>query len=151
MGTEIERKFLVKSDTFSKQNGSEYKQGYLNTDAARTVRVRVAGAKAFITVKGKNTGASRAEFEYEVPVADANDMLKLCEALIEKTRYIIVHEGMTWEVDVFHGDNKGLIMAEIELENEEQVFAKPEWLGKEVTGDARYYNSNLASKPYSKW
>lgn len=152
MATEIERKFLVKNESFKTGNGTAFKQGYLSRTPERTVRVRIAGDNAYMTIKGKTSVASRAEFEYEIPVQDANELIEMCEKpLIEKTRHKINYEGMTWEVDVFHGDNQGLVVAEIELENAQQLFAKPEWLGKEVTDDARYYNSNLVKNPYSRW
>ena len=119
----------------------------------RTVRVRLEGEKGYLTVKGRSVGAVRAEFEYEIPTDDANAMLnELCEQpLIEKTRHKIIHKELTWEVDEFHGLNLGLILAEVELEDEEQPVDKPEWVGEEVTGDPRYYNSNLVANPHTKW
>ena len=152
MGVEIERKFLVKDDRWKTGPGVEFRQGYLNRDKERTVRVRVAGDRAMLTVKGKSSGATRSEFEYEIPLSDAHAMLMLCDGpLIEKTRYLQVHAGTTWEVDVFAGDNAGLIVAEVELESETQTFVQPPWLGVEVTHDVRYFNSNLASHPFCKW
>ena len=154
MPTETERKFLVKTDEWRKKaKGVTYSQGYLSTKAARTVRVRIAGTKAFITIKGKNKGASRAEYEYEIPVKDAGEMLdNLCKKpLIEKKRFTFKQNGVTWEVDEFEGENKGLIVAEVELEDENQVINLPAWIGKEVTGIAKYYNSSLVGKPYCKW
>jgi adenylate cyclase len=152
MPVEIERKFLVRGDDWKTDRGVRFIQGYLNRDAERTVRVRIAGAKAFLTVKGINDGAARAEFEYDIPVADAEQLLQICVgALIEKTRHTVVYAGMMWEIDEFHGANDGLIVAEIELEAAEQTFVRPAWIGQEVTADARYFNSSLAVKPYSSW
>lgn len=152
MTLEIERKFLVRGNDWKTDHGVRISQGYLNRDKERTVRVRIAGAKAFLTIKGINIGATRREFEYEIPVADAEQLLKLCDGPpIEKTRHKVEYAGMTWEIDEFHGANEGLVMAEIELRNEEQTFARPVWLGPEVTADARYFNSNLAARPYADW
>ncbi len=152
MGTEIERKFLVTGDDWRQAPADAYAQGYLNRDQQRTVRVRVARGAAWLTVKGANRGATRAEFEYEIPVADAEQLLALCDGpIVRKWRRVVVHEGATWEVDEFLGDNAGLVVAEIELAHEDQPFARPPWLGKEVTHDARYFNSNLAAAPYSSW
>src|SRR5262252_3484667 len=137
MGKEIERKFLVKSDAWRDQaQGKRYRQGYLSTVKERTVRVRTAGNSGFLTIKGITVAASRPEYEYEIPVADANEMLDhLCEhPLIEKTRYRISHDGLTWEVDEFEGDNRGLITAEVELKDEHQSVTLPNWVGREVTG-----------------
>jgi adenylate cyclase len=154
MGKEIERKFLVKDDSFKKlANGDKYRQGYLNSMKERVVRVRTINDKGFLTVKGITTGATRAEYEYPIPVKDADAMLDdLCEKpLIEKNRYKIGFEGFIWEVDEFFGENQGLICAEIELEQEDQLFEKPEWISDEVTGDPKYFNSNLIQNPYSNW
>jgi len=154
MPIETERKFLVKSDEWRKKaKGISYRQGYLSTKVARTVRVRIAGEKAYITVKGKNKGASRAEYEYGIPVADATEILdNLCKKpLIEKKRYTFKQNSVTWEVDEFEGDNEGLVVAEVELEDENQVIILPNWIGKEVTGKAQYYNASLVKKPFSKW
>ena len=152
MGKETERKYLVSSNDWRVGQGVVYRQGYLNTDIQRSVRVRVAGDKAFLTVKGVTVGATRREYEYEIPVDDATEMLDLCEGpLIEKRRYVVEHEGMTWEIDEFFGDNEGLIVAEIELASEDQAFAKPSWIGDEVTEDPRYYNVNLVQHPYQSW
>jgi adenylate cyclase len=154
MATEIERKFLVSNDSWrGLGRGEKYRQGYLCNEKERTVRVRIAGSRAFITIKGISTGASRAEFEYAVPVSDAAEMLEhLCHLpLIEKTRYRVDVQGLTWEVDEFEGANRGLLIAEIELEREDQAFIKPDWIGDEVTGDERYYNANLVRRPYSSW
>lgn len=152
MAVEIERKFLVKGEGWRNDSGVVYRQGYLNRDKARTVRVRIAGNAAFLTIKGQSTGATRAEFEYPVPVEDARALLALCDGpLIEKTRFLVMHEGHCWEVDEFAGDNAGLVVAELELLSEDEAFARPDWLGDEVTPDARYFNSNLATHPFSAW
>ena len=152
MGVEIERKFLVTGDAWRRAPGIRLSQGYLNRDKSRTVRVRLAGDKAFLTIKGLSKGASRAEFEYEIPAADGEALLMLCERpLIEKIRRVIPVEGFDWEVDEFLGENTGLVIAEIELAAEDQEFARPPWLGAEVTEDARYFNSSLASHPFSEW
>ncbi|QOY51069.1 CYTH domain-containing protein [Candidatus Sulfurimonas baltica] len=154
MGLEIERKFLIDIDKVENlQNGYEIKQGYIQTKDKTTVRVRVRGDEAFITIKGKNVGASRVEFEYSIPLDDANEMLeKLClKPFIDKKRYLVEHKNHTWEIDVFYNENEGLIVAEVELEDENESVELPEWVVKEVTGDARYYNSNLLENPFSKW
>ena len=156
MAQEIERKFLVKSEDFKREASKETRiiQGYLSSVPERTVRVRVKGEKGYITVKGvgSESGASRFEWEMEIPVKDVEDLLKICEpGVIDKTRYEIKAGKHTFEVDEFYGDNNGLVVAEIELESESEVFAKPDWLGEEVTGDARYYNSMLMKNPYTKW
>lgn len=154
MGIEIERKFLVASDAWRAVAGppTHFSQGYLSRDPARTVRVRLAGEQAFLTIKGATTGASRAEFEYEVPVADARALMALCDGpIVEKRRHLCGHDGMTWEVDEFLGANAGLVVAEIELQHEDQAFTRPAWLGAEVTGDARYVNANLAVRPFTRW
>ena len=152
MPVEIERKFLVRGDEWRTDRGVCISQGYLNRDRERTVRVRIAGAKAFLTIKGISTGATRAEFEYEIPIHEAEQLLRLCEGkLIEKTRHAVACAGMTWEVDEFHGANEGLVVAEIELETAGQTFVQPPWVGLEVTADARYFNSSLAVRPYTSW
>jgi adenylate cyclase len=153
MGKEIERKFLIKNDSWRSVEGTKYRQGYLNSVKERTVRVRTIDDKGFLTVKGITIGATRLEYEYEVPASDADEMLtELCEKpLIEKKRYKIPFAGFTFEVDEFFGENEGLIVAEVELESEDQAFDKPEWLGEEVSGDPRYFNSNLIKHPYTKW
>jgi adenylate cyclase len=152
MALEIERKFLVCGDAWRVATGTYYCQGYLNRDKHRTVRVRIAGDKAFLTVKGPNAGIVRSEFEYGIPVDDARQLLELCEKpLIEKHRRAVQHHGFTWEVDEFLGENEGLIIAEIELQSPDQSFDRPGWVGEEVTGDSRYYNSNLSSRPYRTW
>lgn len=154
MGKEIERKFLVNNDSFRLlAKGTSYRQGYLNSAKERVVRVRTTDDKGFLTIKGITTGATRLEYEYEVPLKDADEMLnELCEKpLIEKNRYKIDYEGFVWEVDEFFGENRGLICAEVELETEDQPYEKPEWIGEEVTGDPKYFNSNLIQNPYKKW
>lgn len=152
MGIEIERKFLVIGTAWRQGVGVRFSQGYLNRDKTRTVRVRLAGEQAFLTIKGISVGASRAEFEYEIPAADAGQLLKLSDGpIIEKIRRVIEVEGARWEVDEFLGENSGLVVAEIELQSEDQAFARPEWIGEEVTHDSRYFNSSLATLPFSRW
>jgi len=154
MGKEIERKFLVKGEAWKAlAAGTVYRQGYLSTVKERTVRVRTVGEKGFLTIKGVTTGVTRAEFEYEVPAADANAMLDgLCEKpLVEKTRYKIPLDGWTWEVDEFHGDNDGLVVAEVELKSADERPPLPEWIGEDVSSDPRYFNSNLVKKPFKTW
>lgn len=154
MGTEIERKFLLKGDAWrAGATGVMYRQGYLSSVKERTVRIRTVGDKAFLTIKGITVGATRAEYEYPIPLDECNAMLDTLaeKPLIEKKRYKIKHGGLTWEVDEFFGDNKGLIVAEVELESETQPFATPEWVGEEVSGDPRYFNSNLIKHPFNKW
>ncbi|HHB77052.1 MAG TPA: CYTH domain-containing protein [Desulfobulbus sp.] len=154
MGYEIERKFLVVGNRWKKDtDGILYRQGYLSTEKERTVRVRTIGDSAFLTVKGINTGIRRLEFEYEIPLPDAEIMLDdLCEQpIIEKYRYRIPYKGFFWEVDEFLGNNTGLVIAEIELDREEQSFERPPWIGREVSGDPRYFNSALSIHPYQSW
>lgn len=154
MATEIERKFLVKGDEWRKLGkGTVYRQGYLSTVKERVVRVRTIDDKGYLTIKGITTGATRLEFEYEIPVEDANQMLdELCERpLIEKTRYVVEYGGLTWEIDEFAGENQGLILAEVELSSEDQQIELPDWIGEEVTGDPRYFNSNLIKHPFTRW
>ncbi|HPI38246.1 MAG TPA: CYTH domain-containing protein [Ignavibacteriaceae bacterium] len=154
MGKEIERKFLVKSEEWkSLAKGTYYRQGYLSTVKERVVRVRTIDDKGFLTIKGKVEGISRSEFEYEIPVDDANLMLdSLCEKpIIEKYRAKIEYKGAIWEVDEFHGENEGLVVAEVELKDENQVVEIPSWIGEEVSGDPRYFNSNLIKNPFTKW
>ena len=176
-GVEIERKFLVKDDGFRAEASESHHlvQGYICRESGRTVRVRIADDRAYLTIKGRSSdsGLSRLEWETEIPVADARSLLSLCQGgIIDKTRYIVpVHidedpsgpvpqsgggsaigcTGRKWEVDEFHGDNAGLVMAEIELGSEDEEFRRPAWLGEEVTGDRRYYNSMLSECPYTKW
>lgn len=154
MGVEIERKFLVLDERWRTLGvGVSMRQGYLSPHPERVVRVRIEGAAAMLTIKGRSVGASRGEWEYPIPLADAEQLLaSLCEQpLIEKKRYRIEHEGMLWEIDEFFGENVGLVVAEIELEAEDQPFSRPDWLGAEVTDDARYFNANLISHPFSEW
>jgi adenylate cyclase len=151
---EIERKFLVETqgdDSWRKAEYSDIRQGYLSIDKHRTVRVRIAADDAYLTIKGITEGATRAEYEYPIPLAHAGEMLKtLClRPLIEKRRYRVEYNGLIWEVDEFYGDNSGLIIAEVELESAQQVFDKPPWAGEEVTENPRYYNANLVSNPYT--
>ena len=155
MALEIERKFLV-ADGFKPSAAIFFRisQGYLNSSPERTIRVRIKGEKGFLTVKGlsSESGASRYEWEKEIPVSEAAELLRLCEpGIIDKTRYLIEADSHTFEVDEFHGENEGLVIAEIELSSEDEAFTKPSWLGEEVTGDARYYNSMLMKHPYKKW
>jgi len=155
MAKEIERKFLVKGE-FKSQAAKQTRitQGYISSIPERTVRVRVKGDKGFITIKGigNASGATRYEWEKEIPVSEVNDLLAICEpGVIDKTRYMIKAGEFTFEVDEFYGENQGLIVAEIELKSEEDTFEKPEWLGEEVTGDVKYYNSMLMKNPYTKW
>ena len=152
MGKEIERKFRVIKDTWRNVKGTRYCQGYLNSAKERNVRVRTMEDKAYLTIKGIAIGASRMEFEYEIPLQDADELLEICEKpLIEKTRYKVQEGGFVWEVDEFFKENQGLIVAELELESEDQEFPKPDWAGEEVTGDPRYFNSNLIKNPYTNW
>ena len=155
MSQEIERKFLVKDDSWRSGagRGTLYRQGYLSVDPSRVVRVRIAGAKGYLTIKGRTAGITRDEFEYTIPTVDALVMLdRLCiRPLIEKTRYRIDHEGHTWEVDEFVGDNAGLIIAEVELSGSDVSPGLPAWVGREVSDDPRYFNSNLAQHSFREW
>lgn len=155
MGREIERKFLVRNDNWRAEagHGVPYRQGYLSTEPKHSVRVRIAAERAFLTIKGPSSGAARDEFEYPIPVGDAAELLdRLCvQPLIEKTRYVVHHAGLKWEIDEFRGANQGLIVAELELKTADQEFAKPDWAAEEVTGDPRYYNLHLVKHPYSEW
>lgn len=154
MGREIERKFLVKDDSWRQgASGRQYRQGYISRDEQRAVRVRIVEARGFLTIKGRHSERTRLEFEYEIPLADARELLDtLCQPpLIEKTRYRVDHAGNTWEIDVFHGENAGLIVAEIELSREDQPFELPPWAGREVTDDPRYLNTSLSKHPYRQW
>lgn len=153
MGKEIERKYLVTGQDWKESGeGTLFRQGYLNSQKERVVRARTMGEKAVLTIKGITVGATRLEFEYEIPLDDCNQLLDLCEQpIIEKTRYRIPHGGLVWEVDEFHGVNEGLVVAECELASEDQVVEKPDWVGAEVTSDPRYYNSNLIANPFTTW
>jgi adenylate cyclase len=153
VGVEIERKFLL-AGTGWRALGEPVllRQGYLCLDPARVVRVRVDGGQAYLTIKGKSSGATRGEWEYPIPLADANELLALCDLpLVEKYRRKIEFAGNVWEVDEFIGVNQGLALAEIELSSEDQAFEKPDWIGEDVTHDKRYYNSNLVKHPFSAW
>lgn len=153
MSAEIERKFLVTGDGWKTDNPTRYFQGYLSQDPERTVRIRIIpGKKAVLTIKGPMSGISRDEFEYDIPSSDAITLLSMSKNLIiEKNRHIVDHDGMTWEIDEFLGNNVGLVIAEIELESEDQEIDLPGWVGTEVTDDRRYYNSNLSQNPYTEW
>lgn len=154
MGHEIERKFLIQRDLWKPEGeGKAYRQGYLSRDEDRVVRVRIAGDAAFLTIKGRAQNVSRLEFEYPIPIEDAEILLdRICERpLIEKTRYEQKLGEHTWEVDVFHGENDGLVLAEIELSEEDEAFERPSWLGREVSDDPRYFNSNLSKSPFGLW
>lgn len=153
MNIEIERKFLLKNDNWREGAvGVHYKQAYLNEKGDNTVRVRIEGDKAKLTIKGKSSNISRLEFEYDIPMADAEALFTLAKTpIVEKYRYKIMYAGNCWEVDEFLGLNRGLVVAEIELESETQSFEKPDWIGMEVSGDKRYTNANLARKPYCEW
>jgi adenylate cyclase len=153
MGQEIERKFLVTGETWRTNHGTLIRQGYLHNEVDGTVRVRTKGERAYLTIKGGTIGITRLEFEYEIPLEEADQILdELCQKpLIEKTRYEVDVSGSKWEIDEFLGENAGLVVAEIELEDENQEFIKPDWLGEEVSGDFRYQNANLVKHPYSQW
>lgn len=152
MAEEIERKFLVDASWRPQTDGTHIAQGYLCREPERTVRVRIRGDKGYLTIKGKNKGISRLEYEYEIPLKDAAELMQLCERpLVEKTRYLEEWDGFCWEIDVFAGANDGLVVAEVELPTAATVFSRPAWLSVEVSDDARYYNSNLIKKPYSEW
>lgn len=154
MATEIEHKYRVVGDAWRGLGSStEFRQGYLSTVKERTVRVRAAGDLGTLTIKGLTVDATRHEFEYEIPVADAKAMLdELCEQpIIEKTRHVVEVDGMTWEIDEFVGVNAGLVVAEVELDSADQTYALPEWVGEDVTNDPRYFNANLVAHPYTEW
>ena len=156
MSVEIERKFLVKNNDFKSNSYAQksIKQGYLNSDKNRTVRVRIADQKAFMTIKGKSnaTGTTRFEWEKEIDKTEAESLLLLCEpSIIDKTRYLVKVGNHTFEVDEFYGDNQGLTVAEVELNSETETFTKPNWLDQEVTGDVKYYNSSISKHPFKDW
>lgn len=152
MPIEIERKFLVRSTEWRTGAGTRLVQGYLNRDPQRTVRVRIAGPAAFLTIKGRLEGPARPEFEYSIPLDEAQQLLTLCEGpLIDKVRYEVQCADVLWEIDEFHGQNAGLVVAEVELDSADQEFQRPDWLGAEVTDDPRYFNSYLAKHPYGTW
>jgi len=154
MAIEIERKFLLKNSDWKKliDQSISIKQGYLNSHIERNVRIRLTNETALLTIKGKTDHTTRQEFEYKIPVKDAEALLKLCETpLIEKTRFIVKDHNRLWEVDVFEGDNEGLIVAEIELTSEDEALTLPDWIGEEVSHDPRYYNSSLIKDPFKSW
>ncbi|MCL3780397.1 CYTH domain-containing protein [Prolixibacteraceae bacterium JC049] len=153
MGIEIERKFLVNdSDFLNEYSGEILMQGYLSTDPERTVRVRIKGTEAWLTIKGKGAGIARPEFEYQIPIEDAREMLNMCVGnRIEKIRYKIEFDNRVWEVDRFLGQNEGLILAEIELNSEDEEIKLPEWIAQEVSNDNRYFNSYLFLSPFASW
>lgn len=155
MALEIERKFLVDALLWAEiehPEGTFYRQGYLHSDIEKTVRVRIAGETAFLTIKGKTVGASRAEFEYEIPVEDATELLDtLANAELSKIRYVMEYRGKIWEIDEFKGENAPLLLAEIELQSEDELFELPPWVAEEVTDDERFFNAYLAKKPFGSW
>lgn len=154
MGTEIERKFLVVGDAWKRgARVQRFRQGYLSVEQERTVRVRAVDEHGWLTIKGLSRGFTRVEFEYPIPVADAQRLLdELClQPIIDKTRYEVRDGGRLWEVDEFHGANAGLVVAEIELDSEQEAFERPHWLGREVSDDPRYFNANLIRHPYCDW
>jgi adenylate cyclase len=154
MAQEIERKYLLKNNSWKSEISSKNKimQGYLNSNPERTVRIRITNNVGFLTIKSKNKGSSRKEFEYKIPLKEAEELILLCEQpIIKKMRHLVVKENHTWEIDVFEGENKGLIVAEIELSEENEKFEIPVWIGKEVTEDTRYYNSQLIENPFFNW
>ncbi|WP_410220505.1 CYTH domain-containing protein [Pedobacter sp.] len=155
MATEIEHKYLVNLDIWKNiipDKSVEIRQAYLQTDPEKTIRIRTKDKSGFITIKGNTVGATRLEFEYEIPIADANELInKFCSNLIEKTRHIVTHDSNTWEVDEFKGLNNGLIVAEIELTDEDEKYSIPNWVNKNITDDLRYANSNLTIKPFMTW
>ena len=156
MALEIERKYLVLDDSYKREAFSSYhiQQGYICSGRGRTVRIRIKDERAYLTIKGPsvNGGLSRSEFEYAIPLADAQELMKLCEpGIIDKTRWLVKSGDFTFEVDEFHGDNAGLVVAEVELQSETDQPVLPPFIGKEVTGDRRYYNSQLRSNPYCNW
>lgn len=155
MATEIERKFLVTNDSWKKEvtSTAEYTQGYLATERSCSIRIRVEQDRASLNIKSATLGISRNEYDYPIPLSEANEILQdLCiKPLLKKTRYHVPHGAHVWEIDVFDGDNKGLVVAEIELETQDELFSRPDWLGEEVSDDPRYYNVRLVDHPYSKW
>ncbi|MCK5682334.1 CYTH domain-containing protein [bacterium] len=155
MPIEIERKFLLLDESWRLQAdaGTEMRQGYLSNNTKSSIRVRISGEQANLNIKSATPGCVRSEYEYEIPLTEATEMLDdLChEALIEKVRYLVVWSGFTWEIDVFAGANQGLVVAEIELEELDQEFPRPVWLGREVSDEIRYYNSHLISYPFCQW
>ena len=154
MKVEIERKFLVKNQDWKKLIVEKHsiQQGYLNTDKSCNVRVRIMNSAAFITIKGKRVNTARPEFEYEIPLNDAESILKLTKnSIIKKTRFTVNHKGQIWEIDQFEGDNQGLVIAEIELKQKDEVISLPNWIGTEISNDERFYNLSLSSNPFKNW
>ena len=154
MALEIERKFLINDDSWRTgvTESIDIRQGYLNSDKERTVRVRIAGEKGFLTIKGKSENLTRKEFEYDIPRDEALELLALCKKpIIEKVRHLYPADGLTWEIDVFRGENEGLVVAEVELSDPDQEVGLPLWIGKEVSGDPKYFNAALISQPFSTW
>lgn len=155
MATEIEHKYLINKalwETITPHKSVKITQGYLSTDPNKTLRVRIKGNEGYITIKSKTIGASRLEFEYEIPLADATEMLNsFCTDVIDKTRHLVMHDNKLWEVDEFTGLNQGLVVAEIELNNEAETYSLPIWVTENITSDRRYANSNLIANPYSTW
>jgi len=156
MATEIERKYLVQMEAWQQAKVSaehtQLYQGYLSLEAERTVRIRIKKEIALLTIKGKTEGISRLEFEYQIPLNDGLELLKICQgSIIKKKRYILPYDNLIWEIDEFEGDNAGLTVAEVELDSENQTFALPPWIKEEVSDDNRYYNSNLAQHPFKDW
>ncbi|MBU0923570.1 CYTH domain-containing protein [bacterium] len=154
MAVEIERKYLIDLEKLGKlENPNRIKQGYLSINKESVVRVRIKNDKAYLTIKGSNNGISRLEFEYEISFNEANEMLdKLCQKpIIDKTRYVINYDVHIWEIDIFYGDNEGLVVAEVELKDENEQIKLPSWIKEEVTHDNRYFNSNLMKHPYKDW
>lgn len=155
MGKEIERKFLVTSDAWRDRagDGTRMRQGYIIGGSRGSVRIRIAGDAAQLNIKSATLGVERLEYEYDIPMADAEEMLdRLCQGpLIEKWRYLLAYGGLSWEVDVFEGDNAGLVVAEVELDHPNQPFEKPDWLGREVSHEPRYYNTELSKHPFRRW
>ncbi len=155
MALEIEHKFLIKNNNWQKSvsKSTEYKQGYLTSDKNRSIRIRTSDNTAWLNIKSATIGTHRQEYEYEIPLNEGIEILNnLCEKpLIEKTRHLVHYKQHTWEIDVFSGDNNGLIVAEIELSKIGEYFEKPEWLAEEVTEDLRYYNNSLCKNPYKNW
>ena len=155
MGVEIERKFLVNKEKWElveKPKGNHFRQGYLVTDPTKTIRVRITDSSSYLTIKGISVGATRQEFEYEIPKIDAEQLLnQFAVSDVKKIRYEILFDGKIWEVDEFLGENLGLLLAEIELENESDIVELPDWIEREVTNEENYYNSNLSINPFLKW
>ena len=152
MGVEIERKYLVKKEKLNlPEQGKKLVQGYLWSDPNKSLRIRISDTQAFLTIKSGNDILKRAEFEYEIPLHDAEELLQMCDAKIEKSRYLIPQDNLTWEIDVFDGANRGLIVAEVELSNENEEINLPNWIDKEVSQDSRYLNVSLIKNPFTKW